>query len=89
MAKKIPLRQCLGCREARDKRDLIRVVRDNENHFTIDVTGKMNGRGAYICKKKECLEKAIRSKSLEKSFKMSIPVEVYEKLDKELEEIGK
>ncbi|MBP3326493.1 MAG: YlxR family protein [Coprococcus sp.] len=89
MAKKIPLRQCLGCHEARDKRELIRVVKDNENHFAIDATGKMNGRGAYICKKKECLEKAIRSKSLEKSFKMSIPAEVYEKLNKELEDIGK
>ncbi len=89
MAKKIPLRQCLGCHEMKDKRELIRVVKDNENHFAIDITGKMNGRGAYICKKMECLSKAIKTKALERSFKMSIPAEVYTKLGKELEEIGR
>lgn len=87
MAKKIPLRQCLGCNEMIPKKELIRIVKDNENNFAIDLTGKMNGRGAYICHKAECLKKAMKSKSLERSFKMQIPKEVYEKLDKELEAI--
>lgn len=87
MAKKIPLRQCLGCNQMIAKKELIRIVKDNENNFAIDVTGKMNGRGAYICRKAECLKKAIKSKSLERSFKMQIPKEVYDKLDKELEAI--
>ena len=78
MAKKIPLRQCLGCNEMIPKKELIRIVKDNENNFAIDLTGKMNGRGAYICRKAECLKKAM---------KMQIPKEVYEKLDKELEAI--
>ena len=69
------------------KKELIRIVKDNENNFAIDLTGKMNGRGAYICRKAECLKKAMKSKSLERSFKMQIPKEVYEKLDKELEAI--
>lgn len=88
MAKKIPLRQCLGCQEMLAKKDLIRIVKDNENHFAVDATGKMNGRGAYVCKKTECLKKAIKNKSLERSFKMTIPAEVYEKLNEELIELG-
>ena len=56
MAKKIPLRQCLGCNEMIPKKELIRIVKDNENNFAIDLTGKMNGRGAYICRKAECLD---------------------------------
>ncbi len=88
MAKKIPLRKCLGCHEMVAKNELIRIVKDKDDNFTIDVTGKMNGRGAYICKKAECLSKAIKNKSLESSFKMKIPKEVYEKLNKELDEVG-
>ncbi len=88
MAKKIPLRQCLGCQEMIAKKDLIRIVKDQEDHFTVDATGKMNGRGAYVCRKQECLKKAIKNKSLERSFKMTIPAEVYEKLNKELIELG-
>lgn len=88
MAKKIPLRQCLGCHESKDKRELIRVVKDSENHFAIDTTGRMNGRGAYICKDKECLSKAIKNKFLEKSFKMGIPADVYEQLKEELNQLG-
>ena len=91
MAKKIPLRQCLGCNEMIPKKELIRIVKDNENNFAIDLTGKMNGPVARqicrICRKAECLKKAMKSKSLERSFKMQIPKEVYEKLDKELEAI--
>ena len=84
MAKKIPVRQCLGCQEMVAKKDLIRVVRDNQGNFSVDATGKMNGRGAYICRKPECLKKAVRNKGLERSFRQSIPQTVYEKLDKEL-----
>ena len=87
MAKKIPLRQCLGCREMSPKAQLIRIVRSNSGEFAVDATGKLNGRGAYICKNTESLKKAISSKALERSFKVSIPAEVYEQLDKELRNI--
>ena len=87
MAKKVPLRQCLGCREMMPKSELIRIVRSNDGQFAVDATGKLNGRGAYICKKSECLKKAVGSKALEKAFKVSIPAEVYEQLDKELRDI--
>lgn len=87
MAKKVPLRQCLGCREMMPKSELIRIVRSNDGQFAVDATGKLNGRGAYICKRSECLKKAVGSKALEKAFKVSIPSEVYEQLDKELRDI--
>ena len=87
MAKKIPLRMCLGCREMVPKNQLIRIVHSNADVFAVDETGRMNGRGAYICKNSECLKKAIGSRVLEKSFKVSIPSEVYEQLEKELNEI--
>lgn len=87
MAKKIPLRQCLGCREMIPKSELIRIVRSSDGDFTVDATGKQSGRGAYICRKSECLKKAVSSKVLERSFKVSIPAEVYEQLDKELRDI--
>ena len=87
MAKKIPLRQCLGCREMVQKNQLIRIVRSSDGAFAVDATGKLSGRGAYICRKTDCLKKAVGSKALEKSFKVSIPSEVYEQLDKELRDI--
>ena len=87
MAKKIPLRQCLGCREMIPKSELLRIVRSSDGDFTVDATGKQSGRGAYICRKSECLKKAVSSKALERSFKVSIPAEVYEQLDKELRDI--
>ena len=87
MAKKTPLRQCLGCREMIPKSELIRIVRSSDGDFTVDATGKQSGRGAYICRKSECLKKAVSSKALERSFKVSIPAEVYEQLDKELRDI--
>ena len=87
MAKKIPLRQCLGCREMIPKSELFRIVRSSDGDFTVDATGKQSGRGAYICRKSECLKKAVSSKALERSFKVSIPAEVYEQLDKELRDI--
>lgn len=88
MAKKLPLRQCLGCQNMIAKKELIRVVKDSENNFAIDITGKMNGRGAYVCRNQECLKKAIKNKGLERSFKMAIPSDVYDNLEKELMELG-
>ena len=78
--KKIPQRTCIGCGEKKDKKDLIRIVKDKEGKISIDKTGRANGRGAYICDKLECLEKAIKSKKLEKSFEMKIEDEIYEAL---------
>jgi len=85
MQKKIPQRQCMGCRERKAKRELIRVVRSPEGDVSLDFGGKKNGRGAYICPNMECLKKAIRSKSLDRSLEVTIPQEVYQRLEKEME----
>lgn len=78
--KSIPQRTCIGCNLKKDKKDLIRIVKDNENNISIDKTGKANGRGAYICDDIECLEKAIKNNRIEKSFKMKIDKNVYDNL---------
>ena len=70
--KKIPQRTCIGCKVKKDKKDLIRIVKDKENKITLDRTGKANGRGAYICDNIQCLEKAIKTKALERTFEMNI-----------------
>ena len=85
MAKKVPLRQCVGCGEMKGKRDMMRVLKTAENEICLDVTGKKNGRGAYVCKSRECLYKTRKNKGLERSFKMNIPNEVYDTLEKEFE----
>ena len=85
MQKKIPQRQCMGCRERKAKRELIRVVRSPEGEVSLDFGGKKNGRGAYICPNMECLKKAIRSKALDRSLEVTIPQEVYDRLAKEME----
>lgn len=85
MDKKIHLRQCVGCGEMKDKRDLIRVVKTPEGNITLDFKGKTNGRGAYICKSADCLEKALKNKGIERSFKISIPDEVKTSLKEEFE----
>ena len=85
MQKKIPMRQCLGCREMKTKRELIRVVRSPEGEVSLDFKGKANGRGAYICPNPECLKRAIKAKALERAFSMQIPAEVFEKLNEEME----
>ena len=87
MAKKIPLRQCVGCGEMKGKKDMMRVLKTAEGEICLDVTGKKNGRGAYVCKSLACLQAARKNKGLERSFKISIPVEVYEELEKEFEGI--
>ena len=85
MQKKIPQRQCMGCRERKAKRDMIRVVRGTDGEVSLDFGGKKNGRGAYICPDMECLKKAIRSKALDRSLEVEIPEEVYSRLQKEME----
>lgn len=85
--KKIPMRKCVGCQEMKNKREMLRVLKTAENEFMLDATGRKNGRGAYLCFSKECFEKAVKCKGLERSFKQSIPKEVYEKLEKELDEL--
>ncbi len=86
--KSIPLRKCTGCQEMKDKRTLVRVVKSENGEFSVDFTGKKPGRGAYICPNLECLEKAKKSKGLERSFKTPVPAEVYEKLREELLNAG-
>ena len=85
MQKKIPQRQCMGCRERKAKRDMIRVVRSTDGTVSLDFSGKKNGRGAYICPDPECLKKAIRSKALDRSLEVAIPEAVYDQLQKEME----
>jgi len=87
MAKKVPLRQCVGCSEMKGKRDMMRVLKTAEGDICLDVTGKKNGRGAYVCKSADCLKLARKNKGLERSFKMSIPKEVYDALEKEFENL--
>ena len=85
--KKTPMRQCIGCGEMKEKRELIRVLKTPEGEILIDATGRKNGRGAYLCRSAACLEKAIKTKGLERSFQMPIGQEVYESLKKEMEKL--
>ncbi len=85
MPKKIPQRQCMGCRERKEKRELIRVVRSPDGNVSLDFHGKAPGRGAYICPDMACLKKAIRSKALERSLEVPIPEEIYARLEQEME----
>ncbi len=86
MQKKIPQRQCMGCRERKEKRALIRVVRQTDGTVCLDNSGKLNGRGAYICPDPECLRKARRARSLERALEVEIPETVYDRLEKEMEQ---
>ena len=83
--RKIPVRKWVGCQEMKSKKEMIRVIKTAEDEFLLDATGRKNGRGAYVCPSRECLEKAVRNKGLERSFKQAIPKEVYEALEKEME----
>ena len=88
--KKVPMRQCVGCQAMKIKKEMIRVIKNTDEEentvFELDATGRKNGRGAYICKNAGCLKAAIRNKGLERSFKMPIPKDIYDKLTKEMEE---
>ena len=85
--KKVPQRQCVGCRTMKDKKELIRVVKSPEGDITLDATGKKSGRGAYVCPDGECLKKARKSRALERAFDTAIPPEIYEALEKEMEAV--
>lgn len=85
MQKKIPIRQCLGCRENKPKKELIRVVRSPEGEIALDFRGKRNGRGAYICPDPACLKKAIKARALERALETQIPEEIYAQLTAQME----
>lgn len=87
MKRKVPLRKCIGCGENKDKRNLIRIVKNKENQFFVDISGKKNGRGAYICPQADCLNAAIKNKGLERSFKCKIPQDIYDEMKKEFSNI--
>ena len=85
--KKVPRRQCIGCGEMKNKREMIRILKTESEGIVLDATGRKNGRGAYVCPDGECLKKAIKSRGLDRSFKMTVPREVYETLEKEMERL--
>lgn len=85
--KKIPMRKCVGCQEMKGKKELLRILHTPEDELVIDTTGRKNGRGAYLCFSRECFEKAVKNRGLERSLKMKIPPEVYDSLEKEIEQI--
>lgn len=85
MPKKIPVRQCLGCREQKAKSELLRVVRSPEGTISLDFRGKASGRGAYICRSAECLKKAVKSRALERSLETPIPEEIFARLSAQME----
>ena len=86
--RKQPLRKCTGCGQSKDKREMIRVVKNSDGEVGLDFTGKKPGRGAYVCPTLECLEKAEKTKGLERSFKMGVSKEIYESLRDELKKHG-
>lgn len=85
--KRVPLRQCTGCGEMKSKKEMLRIIKTPEDEIVIDTTGKKNGRGAYICNSQECFLKAVKSKALERSLRISIPKEIYDTLEEELKKI--
>ena len=86
--KKIPMRQCVGCREMKEKRELIRVVKSPEGDVSLDFKGKKPGRGAYVCPDAECLKRARKSRALERAFSTAMPPEVYEALEEQMKAGG-
>ncbi len=82
--KKQPMRKCTGCNEMKEKRELVRIVRDPEGAISVDLTGKKSGRGAYICKDERCLMKAQKAKRLERAFECEVPEDIYERLAREI-----
>ena len=85
MQKKIPMRQCLGCREMKPKKELIRAVRSPEGVVSLDFKGKNPGRGAYVCLNADCLKKAIKSRAMERALSAPIPEDVYDTLRRQME----
>ncbi|MGN0494121.1 MAG: RNase P modulator RnpM [Acutalibacteraceae bacterium] len=87
-AKKTPARMCVGCREMKPKNTLIRIVKTPEGDIKTDPTGKLNGRGAYICKSAECLKRAEKSGALSRAFGASVPEEIFAELERKLSDVG-
>ena len=87
MPKKIPMRKCVGCREMKPKKELIRVVRSPEGAVSLDFKGKLPGRGAYVCPDAECLKRAKRSKALERAFSVPLPEDVWQALEAQMKEV--
>ena len=83
MIKKVPMRQCVGCGKMNNKKEMMRVLKTTQHQIALDVTGKMNGRGAYLCKELECLKKARKNRGIERSLKMTIPTKIYDNIEKE------
>lgn len=83
--KNLPKRTCIGCNEIKNKKELIRIVKNKENQIFVDKTGKADGRGAYICDNIQCLEKAIKTKRLERTFETKIDEKIYEELKEKIE----
>lgn len=86
--KKIPMRMCTACREMKPKRELVRIVKTPEGEIRLDATGKLNGRGAYICRSSDCLQKAKKTKALSRAFSCEVSTEIFETLQKEFENLG-
>jgi len=86
-SKKVPTRKCIGCQAMKDKNEMLRILKTSSNEIVLDITGKQNGRGAYLCLSNDCLEKATKNKGIERSLKGAVPSEVYDNLKKELKEI--
>ena len=87
MPKKIPMRQCVGCREMKEKKSLIRLVKPPEGPVSLDFKGKLPGRGAYVCPNGECLKRARKSRALERAFSSPMPDEVWEGLEAQMKEV--
>lgn len=88
MQRKIPLRKCTGCNEMKDKKELVRVVKNKEGEVSLDLTGKKSGRGAYVCKSLDCLKKARKARGFERAFSQRIPDEIYDIMESELTKNG-
>lgn len=82
--KTYPQRMCIGCREMKDKKELIRIVKNKESQISFDESGKLPGRGAYVCKSQKCIEKAYKNKGFERAFKISLPEEIISRLSEEM-----
>lgn len=85
MEKKLPMRMCTGCSEMKPKRELLRIVRDKEGNISLDLKGKASGRGAYICNSKQCFEKALKTKRIEKQLSVQLPQEIILQIEAELD----
>ena len=84
--RKVPLRKCIGCGDMKNKNELVRIVHGQDGGFSVDMTGKKAGRGAYVCANAACLSRAVKGKGLERSFKSPVPKDIYESLKRELPE---